>query len=147
VRDELLLGAGGNPIGVRVRYSVAYDDGLDDERNAPFAIVHLDEPPGNLLMLKKEVSPAVSGGYEKSEYQFTEDHVPNFLPSGWIFLESKDLCLRWPNEDERTAVPRSPAQRYEILIEPYRHRSETTNAYALQTFYEGALREGAKECR
>jgi hypothetical protein len=147
VQDEPLLGAKGNPIGVRIRYSVAYADGLDDLRYAPFATVHVNDPVGNLLTLKKEASPPASGGYEKSEYQFTEDHVPGFLPSGWIFPESKDSCLRWSNQDERTAVLRSPAQRYEILIEPYRHRSVTTSVYALRTFYEGALREGAKECR
>jgi hypothetical protein len=147
VRDDLLLGPGGNPIGVRIRYSVVYDDGLDDLRYGPFATVHVNEPVGNLLTLKQAASPEVGGRYGKAEYQFTEDHVPYFLPARLIFPGSRDRCLRWINERERTAALRSPPQRYEILIEPYRRRIETGNAYALETFYEGALKEGSKECR
>jgi hypothetical protein len=147
VRDELLLGPGGNPIGVRIRYSVTYDDGLDDLRYAPFATIHLNDPAGNLLMLNKEVSPTVSGRYERLEYQFTEDHVPMFLPPRMIFPESKDWCIRWANEGQRTTVLQSPPQHYQIVIEPYRQESETTNEYPLKTFYEGAFKEGAKECR
>jgi hypothetical protein len=145
--DEPLLGGSGNQVGVRIRYSVAYADGLDDLHHAPFATVHVNAPVANLLTLKTAVSPPVGGGYGRSEYQFTEDHVPSFLPAGFIFPESQDRCFRWANEAERTAVLRSPPHRYEILIEPYRHRSETTNGYALRTCYEGAIREGAKECR
>jgi hypothetical protein len=145
--DEPLLGRAGNPIGVRIRYSVAYADGLDDLRHAPFAAVLMNAPVVNLLTLKTEVSPPVRGGYGRSEYRFTEDHVPSFLPAGFIFPESKDPCFRWSNEAQRTAVLRSLPQRYEIMIEPYRQRSETANGYALRTFYEGAIREGAKECR
>jgi hypothetical protein len=100
----------------------------------------------NLLTLKKEVSPPAGSGYGRSEYRFTEDHVPSFLPSGLVFPESKDPCFRWSNESERAAVLQSLPRRYQIIVEPYRHRSETTNAYALRTFYEGAIREGAKEC-
>jgi hypothetical protein len=147
VWDEPLLGPGGNPIGVRVRYSVAYDDGLDDPHYAPFATVLMNERVVNLVTLKTEVSPSVGGKYEKSEYQFTEDHVPGFLPAGFIFPESKDQCFRWSSEKERTAALQSPPQHYKIMIEPYHQLIETPNAYALRTFYEGTLREGAKECR
>jgi hypothetical protein len=147
VRDELLLGPAGNPIGVRIRYTIAYDDGLDDLHYGPFATVHLNDPMGNLLALNKAVSPVISGRYEKSEYQFTEDQVPMFLPPSLIFPESKDPCIRWANDDQRTAVLRSPPEHYQVIIEPYRRQSETTSQYALETFYEGALGEGAKECR
>jgi hypothetical protein len=146
VRDELLLGPAGNPIGVRIRYNVAYQDGLDNLHEAPFATVHVNDPMSNLLPLNKEVSPPVSGRYEKSEYQFTEDHVPMFMPPSLIFPESKDWCIRWANEEQRTTVLRSPLQRYQIALEPYRQQRETAREYALKTFYEGALREGAKEC-
>jgi hypothetical protein len=146
-RDELLLGPGGNPIGVRIRYSVTYGDGLDDQRYAPFATIHLNDPAGNLLPVSKQVSPAVSGRYQRLEYQFTEDHVPNFLPSSMLFPESKDWCIRWASLEQRTAALQSPPQHYQIALEPYRRQSETSNAYLLETFYEGALREGAKECR
>jgi hypothetical protein len=147
VRDELLLGPGGNPIGLRIRYSIAYEDGLDDPHNAPFAMVHVNDPKGNLLLLNKGVSPPADRRYERKEYEFTEDHVPMFLPPSLIFPESKDWCIRWANGEQRTAVLQSPLQRYQVVLEPYRQRSETTSEYALKTFYEGALKEGAKECR
>ena len=147
VRDELLLGPAGNPIGVRIRYSVAYDDGLDDLHYAPFATVLMSEPVVTLPTLKTETSPPVDREYEKSEYQFTEDHVPGFLPAGFVFPESKDRCFRWSNEHERTAALQSPPQHYKIMIEPYHQLIETGNAYALRTFYEGTLREGGKECQ
>jgi hypothetical protein len=146
VRDELLLGPAGNPIGVRIRYNIAYQDGLDDLHYAPFATVHLNDPAGNLLPRSKEVSPAVGKRYEKSDYRFTEDHVPMFLPPRLIFPESKDSCLRWANEDQRTAVLQSPPQRYPIVIQPYHQQSETASEYTLKAFYRGALREGAVEC-
>jgi hypothetical protein len=146
LRDEVLLGPEGNPIGVRIQYSVAYEDGLNDLRYSPFATVHLNDPMGNLLVRKKQVSPAAEGRYERREYQFTEDHVPIFTSASLIFQESKDSCIRWANQDQRTAALQSPSQQYEILIEPYGRQSETTNEYALKTFYEGVLREGAVEC-
>ena len=51
------------------------------------------------------------------------------------------------DEDQRTAVLQSPPQRYQIVLEPYRQQSETASEYALKAFYEGALGEGAVECR
>jgi hypothetical protein len=143
VRDELLLGPGGNPIGVRIRYSVTYDDGLDDLHYAPFATVHLDDPVGNLLALRRAVLPPVSGRYGSSDYQFTEDYVPYFLSPHLIFPESNDSCLRWSSQRERAAAP----QHYRVVIQPHQYQSETTNTYALETFYQGSLREGARECR
>ena len=147
VRDELLLGPGGNPIGVRIRYRVTYDDGLDDLHYAPLVTVHLHEPVSNLLASKQSVSPAVSGRYSNSEYRFTEDYVPSFLSPRFIFPESNDACLRWSSEQERAVALQSPPQHYQVVIQPHQHQSETTNTYALETFYEGALREGARECR
>jgi len=143
VRDELLLSARGNPIGVRIRYRVEYDEGLDDLRYAPFANVHVDDPTANLSTLNKEVRPAIIGS---GKNEFTEDFGPNFLPAGFIFPGSQDLCLRWQSKEGKAAVLRSAPQHYTIEIEPFRYRSVTTNAYAFQAFYEGALREGAKEC-
>jgi hypothetical protein len=147
VLDEPLLGARGNPIGVRISYRVEYDDGLDDPSYAPFANVHVDDPAGNLSTLNREVTPAIVGAYRNGEYQFTEDHVPNFLPAGFLFPQSSDLCLRWSSEAERAAVLRSGPQQYGIRIEPFRFQGVTSKAYAFQTFYDGALREGAHECR
>jgi hypothetical protein len=146
IRDEPLLGAQGHPIGVRIHYSVAYAEGLDDPRYAPFATVHVDEPMQNLQPRGHSASPAVRGGYGKTEYRFTGDYVPSFLPGALVFPESRDWCMRWPSASAREALLGSPPQRYRILVEPYRSARETTGQYALRTFYQGALEEGAKEC-
>jgi hypothetical protein len=147
VVDEVLLGPGGHPIGLRLRYSVVYAEGLNDLHYMPSVTVHVREPVGNLVAVKKEVSPPAGGKYRAAVYRFVEDHVPGFLPAAQLFPESRDLCLRWSNDEQRTALLESPPQRFEILIQPYSRRSETANVYTLKTFYEGALQEGAMECR
>jgi hypothetical protein len=147
VTDELLLGSKGNPIGVRVRYRVRYGEGLDDLGFRPFATLHVDEPSGNLWESSESVAPEVTGAYLKADYEFTDDYVPSFLPRGFLFAHTVDPCFRWSTEAERARVLGSPAQRFSITIQPYRYEAKTTNSYALRTFYEGALKEGAMECR
>jgi len=145
LRDELWLGAKGNPIGVRIHYRVEYDEGLEDLRYAPFATVHVNVPAANLLAVARQVTPPVQGAYRKSTYEFTEDFLPSF--AGHLIMEGTDRCLYWPNEAERTKVLQSGPQHCEISISPFRYQSQTANAYAYRTLYEGALKEGATECR
>lgn len=40
--DEPLLGAGGNPIGVRITYRIRFEEGLNDTRYQPFATLHVE---------------------------------------------------------------------------------------------------------
>ncbi|MFL5494078.1 MAG: hypothetical protein ACJ8DC_06800 [Gemmatimonadales bacterium] len=71
---------------MRIRYSVRYEDGLDDPHFALLVTVHLNEPVGNLLASNKAVSPAVSGGYG----------------------ESHDARLRWSSLQDRMAALQTP---------------------------------------
>jgi hypothetical protein len=144
VRDELLLGAKGHPIGVRVHYTVTFDEGLDDLRRAPFSQMHVGVPVRNLPILDRHVTPKVEGAYREAAYEFSDDFMPDFSP---FPLREPAPCFRWSNEVERAAFLASPPQHFEIVVDPYRYRGRTANAYTYQTFYEGAVQEGVKECR
>jgi hypothetical protein len=155
VSDEPLLTANGNPIGVRIRYTVQYDDGLDDLHYAPIAQVGTETPAlyfNTLSLVSNRTTPKVTGAYGKGTYEFTEDFVPGFSPR-MILFNVPEPCFIW------YAPTRSPAQRasreaaldgapqhFRIVIEPFRYTTRTANAYAYRTFYEGQMREGAKEC-
>ena len=150
--DEPLLGAAGNPIGVRITYRVRFEGGLDDIRYQPFATVHVESPPDNLAVHRVRVTPDVSGRYERGEYRFTEEFIPSFLPRFLRFPElvrsgnESDRCFSLDNDHMRRAVGGRTSQRLIVRIQAYGIEQRTTHSYALADFYDGALREGAREC-
>jgi hypothetical protein len=78
--DEPLLAAG-NPIGVRLRYRVAYPLGLDlDRDHGAFAQVRANHAPDLFTMLHSSVTPRVSHAFPAGTYEIIEDFVPAFLP-------------------------------------------------------------------
>jgi len=150
--DEPLLGAGGNPIGVRITYRVRFEEGLDDMRYQPFATLHVESPPDNLAVHRVQVTPNASGRYERGEYRFTEEFTPSFLPRFLRFPElvrsgnESDRCFSLDNDGMRRAAGDRTRQRLIVRIQTYRVEQRTARSYALADFYEGALREGAREC-
>jgi hypothetical protein len=144
LRDEPLPGPKGNAVGVRIRYRVEYDQGLDDDHFAPFATVHVDIPAANLSVAGRQVTPQVGGAYPKGSYEITEDFLPNFTP--FLFRESPELCFQWPGEKWKAGVLASEPQHYQIVLQPYRLTSRTSRTYSYRDFYEGALKEGVQEC-
>jgi len=152
LNDEPLLGTGGNPIGVRITYRVRFEDGLDDMRYQPFATLHVDSPPDNLSVHRVQVTPKASGRYERGEYRFTEEFIPSFLPRFLRFPElarsgnESDRCFSLDNDDMRRAAGDRTTQRLIVRIQTYGVEQRTARSYALADFYEGALREGAREC-
>jgi hypothetical protein len=155
VSDEPLLTANGNPIGVRIRYTVQYDDGLDDLHYAPIAQVGTETPAlyfNTLSLVSNRTTPKVTGAYGKGTYEFTEDFVPGFSPR-MILFNVAEPCFIWyaptrspAHRASQEATLDSVPQHFRIVIEPYRYTTRTANAYAYRTFYEGQMREGAKEC-
>jgi hypothetical protein len=150
--DEPLFGAGGNPIGVRITYRVRFEEGLDDRRYQPFATLHVESPPDNLAVHRVQVTPNASGRYERGEYRFTEEFTPSFLPRFLRFPElaprrnDSDRCFSWGNESMRRAADDRMQQRLVVQIPSYGIERRTVQSYALADFYEGATREGAREC-
>jgi hypothetical protein len=152
VSDEPLLGAGGNPIGVRITYRVRFGEGLDDRRYRPFATLHVESPRDNLAVHRVQVTPDASGRYERGEYRFTEEFIPSFLPRFLRFPEllqsgnESDRCFSLDNDSMRRAAGDRTRQRLIVRIQTYDIEQRTARSYALADFYEGALREGAREC-
>jgi hypothetical protein len=150
--DESLLGAGGNPIGVRITYRVRFEEGLDDTRYQPFASLHVESPPDNLAVHRVQVTPNASVRYERGEYRFTEEFVPSFLPRFLRFPElarsgnESDRCFSLDNDSMRRAAGDRTRQRFVVHIQTYGIEQRTARSYALADFYDGALREGAREC-
>jgi hypothetical protein len=145
VRDEPLPGPKGHPVGVRIRYRVEYDEGLDDDRWAPFATVHVVNPAANLSVAGRHVESYSGGAYAKGTYEITEDFLPNFTP--FLFRESAELCFQWPGAEWKAGVLSSGPQQYEVFIQPYRLRSQTAGTYEYRNLYEGAVAEGVRECQ
>jgi hypothetical protein len=152
ITDELLPGRSGNPIGVRLRYKVRFEKGLDDMRFHPFAMLHVESPPDNLLASAVAVSPAATDRYEVGVYAFTEDFIPSFLPRFMRFpglaasTNGADRCFDWGSDAMRRARLDTPAQRLTLRIEPLNVTQSTTHEYASSTFRDGAEREGARDC-
>jgi hypothetical protein len=155
VSDEPLLTAKGNPIGVRIRYTVQYDDGLDDQHYAPFAQLWTETPTlyfNSLILLRRKVMPRVDGTPRKGAYKFTEDFVPGFSPR-MILFQLPEPCFAWyvstqssAHRASREETLESAPQHFRIVIEPFQYTARTANAYAYRTFYDGQTREGAQEC-
>ena len=152
ISDEPLLSRSGNPIGVRLRYKVRFDKGLDDMRFHPFATLHFESPPDNLLASSVAVTPKASDRYEARVYEFTEDFIPPFLPRFMHFPElaaskdGADRCFDWGNDALRRARIDASPQRLTLRIEPLNVTQATTRDYAWPTFIDGAKREGARDC-
>lgn len=148
--DEALLGARGHPIGVRLRFKVRFEHGLDDTRLQPVAGLHIPSPPANMVMRDWAVTPPVSGKFPAGEYLFTQDFIPDFLPKSMRFPSSPqvadDQCFYWGNEAHRLAATSDVKQQLEVSIMAYDIRQLTSSSYALHDFYLGAMAEGAHEC-
>ena len=153
IEDEEVLTERGNPIGVRVRYEVRYP------RGAEALISQL--PPANLSsaplpyakgfwVLRNEIH-----ALNATDYSLSSDIVPDFMPPTVRFgikpgaPESREAasCFQWlGGPSEREAVLNASPQAFRIYISEPEYSSPTRRSYSLRRFYEGALKDGAREC-
>lgn len=153
MHDEPLLSANGNPIGVRLRYSMRFpnsdyfwhtpslhaekDFGVSIWADGSFAEPTVTPP----LIPGKNTAPR----YEKGkQYDFTADILPMFL------VKNKDmtkLCILEPPPDYHAAFERMVSSgetlHYNIGVNGTKFAGETRNAYSPRTFYESAVKDGA----
>jgi hypothetical protein len=171
-KDEPLLSEKGNPIGIRLKYSIRFPA---DGSYSPLPSVYPERTgygfTGALGMrpLKGSVEPTPDGlpqsgqwltgarGIFKSDtvYHFTVDLIPNYA----IFNEQKRaFCLQTksyaqPGMRERfeREVMSEARIRYRLAISGTdldgRQPAVTENAYAPLAWYQGYLKEGAGECQ
>jgi hypothetical protein len=153
MEDEELVTDHGNPIGVRLRYQVRYPKGSDA------LISHI--PPANL---SSRPAP-YSGGFwilsteihalNATDYLLISDVVPEFLPSTLRFVENpkypgsggKDPCFYWQGgPSQRTDVLNAQPRTFRIYMSEPAYDGPTRRSYDLHRFYDGAVKQGAKEC-
>ncbi len=171
-KDELLLSEKGNPVGIRLNYSIRFPT---DGSYAPFPSVHPERVgygfTGALGMRlhKGSVEPAPEGlqpsnqwlfggrGIFKAntEYNFTVDLIPNYA---FFNEQKKAFCLQTksygqPGLRERfeREVMSERKLRFRLAVSGTdldgRQPSLTENVYVPLVWYQGYLKEGAGECQ
>jgi len=150
--DEPLNGAKG-PIGVRLRYSVVYPQGLDlDEDHGAFSQLATSSSRSTFVMVRRAVAPRVSDRYQPGTYDITEDFVPIFLPPSILYPMSEpaasDHCFRWSTATSRQEALGENAELLAVAVYLAHNaiQRSTRHPYRLADFYATAAKEGAVEC-
>jgi hypothetical protein len=159
VHDEPLLSAQGNPIGIRVRFSIRFPR---TDFHAPHPYLTPEESflreTGTLFFLHV-IRESVEPEPEKTLYQLSFDMIPNFLVQN---ATGDKLCVAYPPPDARTRerfdqLLRDQTEirtRYQLSIwessygTPWRGGKEewTENSYSPLAFYQSARQKGAPDC-
>lgn len=146
------LRAAPGPIGLRLRYRIAYPKGLELDAGHG-AAARVDSAQGQgFMLLRRTVTPAVAGAYAAGSYEVTEEFIPDFLPWSLILPEPRPAgtsrCFRWTFPDRREELLSSDAQAFTIAVRLQdNHLAQVTvRSYKLADFYETALKAGAVEC-
>ena len=153
MRDEILLSSKGNPIGIRLRYSMRFPDSnyfwhsayVTPEKYLGVSIW------SDMRIANRTIEPPMIGTdplrYEKGKlYDFTVDMLPSFVvPS----RDKAGQCITLPPEytDAFQELIRSSERvHFNITVSGTRFRGITTNTYNLKEFYDSAIKEGTSEC-
>ncbi len=153
MQDEPLLSAQGDPIGVRLRYSMRFPTS-DYFWHTPSLRAGKDFGAGlwaDGRFTEPTVTPPMPAGkygaprYEQGkQYDFAADVLPYFLVQN---KAKTKLCIVEPPPEYRAGWKRliagGEALRYKITVNGTKFESETGHAYSPKTFYESALKAGA----
>jgi hypothetical protein len=150
--DEPLIVAQGT-LGVRLRFRVLYPLGLNlDVSHGAFSQLVMIPSRSEFVMMRRVVTPPVSGRFDPGTYEITEEFVPAFLPPSLLYAPSEpaaaDHCFRWsPNLGRQEIVTGSAERRTVAMFLSHRAiQRSTTRSYRLADFYATAVRAGAVEC-
>jgi len=150
--DEPLIVAQGM-LGVRLRYRVLYPLGLDlDMSHGAFSQLVMIPSRSEFAMMRRVVTPPVSGRFDAGTYEITEEFVPAFLPPSLLYAPSEpaaaDHCFRWSSNLSRQEIVTGDAGSASVAIFLSHHpiQRSTTRLYRLADFYATAVRAGAVEC-
>lgn len=157
MQEELLYSQAGNPIGVRLKYSMIFPKNdyfwqlptMDPQQYLNINIL------ANMRNTTQVIEPSMiakvkeAPKFEKDKnYNFVMDMVPNFIGQDF---KTKKICIIAPqaayvarfNEimaDEKLKI------KYVISISGTEYTAPTKNLYSLKTFYDSAIKEGAVQC-
>jgi hypothetical protein len=158
LRDELLRSPNGNPIGLRLMYSIRFP--RDYFNHDAFWQSASLQPQRDLAVgtwaegrrTDQKIEPpmrSAAGGLQYEEgkvYHFTTEFLSNFLI--WN-AEKTRLCTLKPPPEYAVAfeelVTSGTPLRYRITMSGTKYQGLTENDYDLKTFYESAAKEGAAQ--
>lgn len=154
MRDETLLSSRGNPIGIRLRYSMRFPDNnyfwhsasMDPEKYLGVSIW------ANMRIANRSIEPPMIGTdplrcEQGKTYNFIVDMIPYFVVHN---PDETRRCILQPPKEYSDAFQRlvqsSERVHFNIRVSGTRFSGMTTNTCNLKEFYDGAIKEGAFEC-
>lgn len=152
MKDEILFSQKGNPIGIRLRYSMRFpDNNYFWESPTMSSETYL----GGISMMypaNLTINPPMIGTdplrYEKGKiYNFTIDMMPTFIIQN---VDKTKSCIRKPPVEFKDAfqklIQSNETISLTIRILGTRYVGVTNNTYNIKLFYDSAIKEGAFEC-
>jgi hypothetical protein len=144
VRDDLLLSTNGNPIGIHLTYAIRFPNDMtyngSGTLQADFGKYFVYMQPKTI-----SVNPPMdytTGYKDNTDYNFQIDMWPFFLRDN---DRTHNYCIWHVPAVDELAVLDSKVQ-FQIKIPDANFEAVTQNYYSPKLFYEGAVKEGAKDC-
>lgn len=154
MKDQVLFSPKGNPIGIRLKYSMRFPD------SNYFWESPMMSPPEKYLevmiwmnIANQTIEPPMIGTdplkYEQGKiYNFTVDMIPNFVMQN---VDKTKSCIRKLPVEYKDAfqklIQNDEAVRFAIRVSGTEYSGVTNNTYSLKLFYDNAIKEGAFECK
>jgi hypothetical protein len=153
MRDEELVSPQGNPIGVRLKYSVRFPSSnyfwqsasLQADNRLAVGVWADGHRAGEVI--EPPLTSAENGAprYEQSKtYDFTTEFLPNFLM--WNPQKTSLCIVDSPPEYAaafRALILNGSPLHYTVAISGTKYQAQTEHAYDLKSFYQSAEKEGA----
>ena len=153
--DEILFSPKGNPIGIRLKYSMRFPDNnyfwesssMSPEKYLGVSIW------ADMRIANRNIEPPMIGTdplkYEQGKtYNFTVDMIPYFVIQN---VDKTKLCIMNPPKEYAAAfqklIQNNEAVRFNIRVSGTKFTGITTNTYSPKEFYDTAIKEGAFECK
>jgi hypothetical protein len=157
MQDELLLSPAGNPIGVRLKYSMRFPKSdyfsqlpnMSPQEYLNISILadmrstnqHIDPP----MLMQENQAPKFEKG---KTYNFAMDMLPNFIGQDG---KTKKTCVIPPQPGYVARFNEIMADanlkiKYVVSISETNYAVPLNNLYSLKTFYDSVIKEGALPC-
>lgn len=154
VTDETLFSQKGNPVGIRLRYSMRFpgsnyfyqSPALSPEKYLGVSIW------ADMRVSSQSLDPPMAGTgpwkYERGKlYTFIVDMIPYFLMQN---ADKTTFCILKPppeyTQEFQKLTRHGEKVRYMIRVSGTNFSGLTANSYNPKLFYDGAVKEGAADC-
>jgi len=153
--DEILFSPKGNPIGIRLKYSMRFPDNnyfwesssMSPEKYLGVSIW------SDMRIANRNIEPPMIGTgplkYEQGKtYNFTIDMIPYFVIQN---VDKTKLCIMKPPKEYTDAfqklIQNNESVHFNIKVSGTKFSGITTKTYSPKEFYDSAIEEGAFECK